>query len=304
MASDKGQKAETVAFISDADGEFQTFREFSTEFQCSVVPVVGLTESRVSGLGTAFLVAHTDDGAGIYVTARHVLDDFREIVPGGIRPAIVLPTKTGNIRITAPIAAIGVGMEPTDVGVIGVNLREVADRVSSDFPRFQISLAEPQAGDEFMAAGYSGLSTAINLAGSLQFDCPLHFSKGSVLEVHHSHRDTAMIRFPSARTDAHFESGMSGGPVISGDGDVIGVVSSCLPGEAGLVKSTSYFALIPMIAHAVLRLPFGKVFPVWKYLQNGELIADKRFGVTIERDEIGMWVIHYSTARSGERDKG
>lgn len=45
-------------------------------------------------------------------------------------------------------------------------------------------------------------------------------------EIHPQRRDRALVDYPSFRTGVQYESGMSGGPIISESGYVIGIVSA------------------------------------------------------------------------------
>jgi hypothetical protein len=78
--------------------------------------------------------------------------------------------------------------------------------------------------------GYTRIAVTSQRPGVALIDAPLHAALGTITEVHPRSRGTAqMYNFPCFETDAYVGHGLSGGPAISERGDVIGVVSSCLP---------------------------------------------------------------------------
>lgn len=96
-----------------------------------------------------------------------------------------------------------------------------------------------------------------------------------------------MVSFPSLRTTAFYEHGMSGGPVIDEHGRVIGLVSSSYDKEL----STAYAALLGGIAELSTDLEdlTGNLRPcsIKQPAEEGALNIDEG-SVTVSRDESGL----------------
>jgi len=62
--------------------------------------------------------------------------------------------------------------------------------------------------------------------GDLHYERQLTATRGKIEEVHPVSRDAVRLNFPCFLTDARYDAGMSGSPVASDDGRVVGVVCS------------------------------------------------------------------------------
>jgi hypothetical protein len=69
-------------------------------------------------------------------------------------------------------------------------------------------------------------------------------SHGKIMEVHPKLRDAGMLSFPCFQTDARFDHGMSGGPILNDSGDVCGVICSSFPTLPEDDRHISYGSLI------------------------------------------------------------
>ena len=69
-------------------------------------------------------------------------------------------------------------------------------------------------------------------------------SKGHVQQLHFPKRDSVFMSFPCFETSARFDGGMSGGPIISTEGQVCGVICSSLKTDVSDGTFTSYGSLI------------------------------------------------------------
>ena len=93
-----------------------------------------------------------------------------------------------------------------------------------------------------MALDYSELTVGEPIELQSVGQIRLSSSRGRIEEVDPSRRDSSRVDFPSFQTDAFYEHGMSGGPVLSGKGGAIGLVSSCMESTEDGVPHTSYVA--------------------------------------------------------------
>lgn len=120
------------------------------------------------------------------------------------------------------------------------NARQLGVDVSS-FPGLE--LIPPSAGDRVEAIGYTRGSVQYPPDEPMHLDLDPRLSVGEVNEVHMLRRDTAMLPFPSFRTNAEFAPGMSGGPVYDSDGSLCGIVCSSVAGNDA-DEPISYAALL------------------------------------------------------------
>jgi hypothetical protein len=116
------------------------------------------------------------------------------------------------------------------------------------FRRMRLSPGLPKVGDEITAFGYHGLTQPTKTVADgkcvLTYDQKGSFTTGRIIEIHPERRDSAMLSFPCFRTDARFDPGMSGGPVVNKDGNVCGVICSSFGGASGGDDYISYASLV------------------------------------------------------------
>ena len=122
----------------------------------------------------------------------------------------------------------------------------------------QLELLPPRQGERVVGFGYhSSTITLIEDEKSITvewYDEPAT-TVGEVMEVHEQLRDSSRLRFPCFRTNARFDGGMSGGPVVNEDGMLCGLVCSALPASAAGEEDVSYAALLWPAMGTILDMP-------------------------------------------------
>ncbi len=290
-----------IAFQSD---DFQKVDLTSVNVKVAVAPVIIREATGVfRGLGTAFCISLLMSGKAIYVTAAHVVSEFAPtkvegqkfavVRPlGGREPFLVVPRSLRKPDDAYALQAIRIEsvwvVVHNDIAVITVDLSDF-EFAPADALVFGLGLDPPVIGDECCAIGYSSMETyrAVDDPNTVTWQGPLHASQATIEAIHPSGRDRAMLTFPCFRTSAFYAPGMSGGPIVSSDGRVLGVVSASFERGGG----TAYGALMGSILESELRLP----------TENGEmedfdfpsLIADKvvktdNTSIVLNRDTDGL----------------
>jgi hypothetical protein len=99
-------------------------------------------------------------------------------------------------------------------------------------PALNLSPALPREGDVCLTMGYHSMKDEVATDNVYHHTIEQSFSasKGIIEEIHFPRRDSSKLTFPCFRTSSRFELGMSGAPICSGDGGVIGVVCSSFKG--------------------------------------------------------------------------
>jgi hypothetical protein len=220
------------------------------------VPVIGFSENYSFVAGTACIIA-----PGLAITASHVIEDCFNRIDG--QPPKTGETSKANI-VTFTAGEPGHPYVPlrvhrafyTDVTDIALLFLTPSSAKFSAFewPRPHLRLLPPRVGSNIRAFGYPkskieivDARNHIKLAGRV--------TTGIVQEIHHRQRDAGMLKFPCYRTNARFEGGMSGGPVLDDSGAICGLVVAGLPPDAPDVEHYSHaLTLWPMLS-IVLDLP-------------------------------------------------
>jgi hypothetical protein len=189
----------------------------------SLVAVAKLFDDRMVVLGSGVMV-----GPGFLITATHVLDEFSKEDPGPLFLTF-LPHGTRAWLPTATSAASGQSAFDvnrkivSDVSLVSCTLNSAAHE---KFPLTLSSLKVevPLVGSRVWAFGYR----EGNLEGDVSNITPL-VSSGRVTAVFPHGRGE---RQPASCIEVEMEAlgGMSGGPVLNEDGDLIGIVSSSFDG--------------------------------------------------------------------------
>jgi S1-C subfamily serine protease len=196
-------------------------------------------------VGSSFYIGAYGKSA-LFVTARHVLRD----IEGKPAEAFVLlptyPTSVSTNDEPNGLKTLNVtkicGSDPlSDAAIL------VTEMPSIPPPQPFIDTDCPRAGDRCAALGYSEFElSADGGLGWAETKPELEFNfrscRGLVEQVFPRRRDASMITFPCFQFDTIDRPGMSGGPVVNSDGNVIGIVSS------GYDTGPSYAVLIAMLA--------------------------------------------------------
>jgi len=229
---------------------------FALRKQIMPVLTVGKADGLLTGLGTAFQV----DPFGTFVTAEHVLKDFMEdkaahesavaavlygygLVYGtaGLRREFFAPIREAlTVRSANPESSPLIGyQEPrrivADVMRFNVDASNVpGPRNVAPLP-IRLSGRRPQVGDQVMAIGYPEL-TCLRRASeqtAMLFTERMYGAVGTITSLLPQGRGTS-YPWPLIEVQAHWRSGMSGGPVFNESGEIIGLVSFSLEPDGEL----------------------------------------------------------------------
>ncbi|KER83343.1 hypothetical protein GW16_14930 [Xanthomonas arboricola pv. celebensis] len=199
-------------------------------------------------LGSAFFIAPF-----IALTARHVIDEISERFHGckiheisgdmrfGIDLAIQHP-KHGLMKW----AVMAYGYTSTiDVAALIVELR-APERLPEGFEWHTPSLSFKQAAleERIVALGYPQSSHRLHDVRGAKICTNPRESQGVISQVHDLIRDSSMMPYPCYETNARIEGGMSGAPVFSRQGHVIGVVDSSFELGNDTLDALSYVSAI------------------------------------------------------------
>jgi S1-C subfamily serine protease len=252
VAPDNNYITSEVADFSDDN--FATISGFPHLTQMSVMPIVAYHKDEIRPLGTCFAISNH----GIVLTARHVIDEALSIVPelGKMQPADgwwvgalyaaeplphdtsgnlnggILPARTVNFQNELDIAAIHLNL-PTNT-ITNELLR---------MPALRLSPGLPKKGENCFAMGYHAMTCDKGIVSAHSLTQSYSSSKGTINEIYLPRRDSSMLRFPCFETTSRFDGGMSGGPIIGENGNVIGVVCSTISAPDD-IRHTSYGSLI------------------------------------------------------------
>jgi Trypsin-like peptidase domain len=102
-----------------------------------------------------------------------------------------------------------------DVALFVVNPKQDAPLVKSEPAVFNVTFGPPRVGEHCLALGFPQNRESI--------DYRLAASNGVIEEVYESRRDSAIVSYPSFRVGTRYAPAMSGGPILSTDGRVIGL---------------------------------------------------------------------------------
>lgn len=199
-------------------------------------------------LGSGFFVAPF-----LVLTARHVIDEVSERfhgcpiyeVAGELRFGIDFSIQHARHGLMK-WAVMGYGYTPTiDVVALWVELREPAE-LPADFAWELpvLSFAQVRVGQEVSALGYPHSTRRLDEKGHAKVGLNPHESFGTIAAIHALSRDRVMLPYPCFETSAAIKGGMSGGPVFSSAGQVIGVVGSSFELEESDESEVSYVSAI------------------------------------------------------------
>ena len=204
---------------------------------------------------------------GIFLTAGHVLDEsykhalgtldgeqFVQIAGEERRIRSLLGRSPEKKKIGAPMMAISVrddecegspvfilgenkfasAIEPTDVGLLAVDLTYSSSDVSWRWDTLPVSTKSPRPGDTVYCIGHHNYVnkeympyeelTQPNIAKIMsQFEHEFRVSMGTVTDVFVEKYVNGFADGPCFRIDCSIEHGQSGGPVINSDGYVCGI---------------------------------------------------------------------------------
>lgn len=213
-----------------------------------IQPVVSIShvEDKITGLGTCFQISPWS-----WLTAQHVVTDKsggqfppNEVGAVGFSPGLIF----GTVGFTATdyfgeIVGIGAAKkigdakpvflpgptDPTillDLALLKVNRANLKRQpLTSPLP---LSSHQPKIGDEVIGIGFPILGSSFNgQSAIMQFSERMYGASGIVTALHPNGVSPSRP-WPTIEIEGDWESGMSGGPVIDLQGQVVGVISRSL----------------------------------------------------------------------------
>lgn len=243
--------------VTVRQGEKYDLPEFH-DLQRMVMPVVSLRNDELRCWGTAVCI-----GAGWFVTARHVISNLRD--DGVDEVFVVWETDTdlngqGTDFLGAPLRVRTWHLhDEVDLATLTA---ELPHQGASEIRKMDWSLRMPRLGEPVTVVGYSHLKGSITMqpTGRLQLDWErtLSVGVGAVLEQRIERRGLGIRQSPGFSTDAPALAGMSGGPVIDRNGNLLGFVSSSFEPVTAQESWDSFVALAgPALELSVTDLPLG-----------------------------------------------
>lgn len=230
-----------------------------------IQPVVSIsqTEDKITGLGTCFRVSPWS-----WLTAQHVVSNKggeafpeHEVGAVGFSSGLIY----GSVRFTtsdyfgqiseirtvkkngSTESSIFPGSRDPDISVDLAALRVVTTQLKRKplISLLSLSRSQPKVGDKLIGIGFPilGSSHGGNEA-IMRFEERMYGACGVVTEIH-PNGVTRSKRWPTFQIEGEWKSGMSGGPVIDLNGQVVGIISRSLlpsgddPGIGWAVDLTS-----------------------------------------------------------------
>lgn len=196
------------------------------------------------------------------LTARHVVDgflrDYQQEIAAGQAGLIVIAETDVHLGVEEDGTPKYLGSvlnvvradchAHTDIALLRVLLP--ATSAGSLLNPLVVDVTPPAAGDQCLAIGYKHCSLSGTISpdhlSSADYERQLVISRGTVDEIYLQQRSEWQWDFPCFVTDAKYNGGMSGCPVILPDGRIHGLVSSSdFPDEGPVaVGATSHVTLL------------------------------------------------------------
>lgn len=230
--------ADLSASVPTEDHAFTVLGPHHSPLQLAIMPVVGWDGRRLIPFGTCFSMTST----GVVLTAWHVIEDFVEEYGGATHEGeaglyviyesdqpISLASQT---VIGGPIPVVSYANSgQNDICLLKLALPR---RPQIRLPPIAVHVGRPVPGAGCSAIGYPLMSLEgdvlrreanLERVTDVVYERRVAVSRGRVEEIHDERRDR-MMDFPCFMTTARFDPGMSGGPVVTDDGQVCGIVCS------------------------------------------------------------------------------
>lgn len=228
--------------------------EFHSEVRESVVVVATILGTpdgyeELAGWGTGFFVGDPKENAEYLITNHHVIADFLEYGKGEYVDVLMVDGSTLTVKVKVRVYFDSKSYEEAYV----VDYNETKDiallkLASATDERKAIPICNPtddMVGSTVYCVGYPGLSdNAIIDASSSWSKTDMTVTTGTVSRF----VTTSGSGVQRIQTDAVIQHGNSGGPMVNGNGSVIGINTSYISSES----ETNYYAVsidevIPML---------------------------------------------------------
>jgi Trypsin-like peptidase domain len=245
--------------IHVTDG-FAPFPGSGFPIEQTVMPLLTIADGEVASIGTGFIIA----ADGLMITAVHVIEEgMKRMVQKtnddgstenllGFYAMYVTDQKHGTndehcLGGLLPIHKVSYS-KGLDIGYCWLK-RPVIEGKPLTFPVLRLSPGLPKVGENVLGMGHYQmrgdiLSQTQENGTVLKYDERTALTTGQITEIYPERRDNGMLTFPCFCTNARFEHGMSGGPILNEHGSVCGVICSCLPPGDDSPGYTSYGSLL------------------------------------------------------------
>lgn len=232
----------------------------------AIVMIAIRSASRFSIEGTGVMI-----GPGLVLTATHTLREHEQQIIDRQEQIWCIGIRSDR-RAEAWKLRDWVWPETkSDISMLNVELRtEIPDDWTCSC--LQMTARVPQVGETFSVLGFQFDSPENSTHPAAINEVPvlgqghLYVVNGRVTQLWEEKRDTVMVPFPAIELNCGTRGGMSGGPVLDANGDVVGLLSTNFSGQDG--EGPSYAA---WIAHAFMFEP-TIVWPPDLYPANTPLI--------------------------------
>jgi S1-C subfamily serine protease len=266
------------------EGDFPSLK-FPHPSQSFVMAVVHHSDKVVHGLGTCFSIS----SHGLVVTARHVVEEVARILAEAsdtsdefcgilcICPETKPDSSTKYVGGVLPIANVWTN-NFLDIALMLVELPR-HNETNELLPLGMLALSPgiPDIGNSCIGMGYSSVEWKVHQANLPEISHSYHATRGTIEENHFPGRDQR-LNFPCFLTNARFDLGMSGGPIVSATGQVCGVICSGTEMADPAIPMISYGSLIgPALAIPIkMKGSDGvtKSFFLWDLVRGGAVFCD------------------------------
>lgn len=289
--------------------DFQALDEFGHTTQQAIMPIVAGKNGNYWPLGTGFMVGAN----GVMMTATHVLKEAY-LKGTGQHP------KRGALEADMELYALYITNErhgPNNENYVGGPwpidrawyseeldiafcwLRSATRNGKAiTFPILKLSPGLPHVGHPIMGFGYYKMKSDTKEYSEegivVDYAQNTAFTKGKIVDVYPTGRDSGMLNFPVFQTDARFDHGMSGGPILNEHGSVCGVICSSMPPVEDDPRYISFGSLIwPAMGSSIdIVMEEGKGVErvqIYRLVESGYLIVDDTFDrVTVSEVKDGV----------------
>lgn len=225
------------------------------------------------------------------LTASHVMDDHHrkwtgedvQSAQGDVSYALYAwqNLEDGKYKILWAVSSFTC-VYGTDLAVLTLKClgSDIPDDASANVKPiyFVPTLGAPKIGAEVAAFGYTKSIFEIR---DLNNPWNWHWidepatATGTVTEIFPLGRDSTMLPFPAFTTNARFDGGMSGGPIVTKNGLLCGIVCSSLGTPDGHVSNVSLLwpALSAVVPEVVDGVPTESQSMLYEIAKRGELVV-------------------------------